>query len=57
MVCAFQAVTCFLYLCRDPENSKTKLVFKREENDDHKPVVFKMFKITKPNTNAWWQPT
>lgn len=54
MLCAFQAVSCFLYLCRDPENSKNKLVFKQEENADHKPGVFKLFKITvsKPNTNT-----
>lgn len=54
MVCAFQAVSCLLYLCRDPENSKNKLVFKWEENADHKPVVFTQFKIIvpKPNTNA-----
>lgn len=54
MVCAFQALSCLLYLCRDPENSENKLVFKWEENADHKPVVFTLFKITvsKPNTNT-----
>lgn len=54
MVCAFQAVSCLLCLCRDPENSKNKFMFKWEENANHKPVVFTLFKITasKPNTNT-----
>lgn len=54
IACAFQAVSCLLYLSRNPENSKNKLVFKWEENADHRTVVFTQFKITvsKPNTNT-----
>lgn len=50
-----QQQCCLLYLCRAPENSKNTLLFKQEENPDHKPVFFYIVKnnhVSEPNTNT-----
>lgn len=43
-----------LYVREAPEHSKNKLLFKRDENPDHKPIVFYIAEnnpISEPNTS------